>query len=382
MSIRKRTSKKIISGYTYQVYFSFVDNMGVHRDYFKGGFVTKKDAQTHEIIKRKELMDYGDVLANRDITFNEAFEEYMELKGKPEYAKATTQYYLSSHRLYIINTIGKSKLRMLKYRDIQKFFNELDVGISTAKNVKKIFDVTFRHGMESDYIRETPMHYVKLHNRPDKKKEVITITKEKLDEILEKMIIVDKHAPDKDYTQFNYYAYAVAIFIGWYTGLRVSETLGLKKRNFDFENNVIHIEQRLQYHGIKKSDLHDTEKLKTKNSKATIPLASKLKEGLLIWFEKNPYETVVCVIYGNSILPASLNHRIKKVAVAVGIPEFHYHCLRHSFATNLANNDVKPRVRMELVRHASVDTTENYYTHVSNENKTQALESVFGKDGM
>ena len=76
MSIRKRPSKKALSGYTYQVYFPYVDSMGIHREYFKGGFTTKKDAQTHEAIKRKEFMDYGDVLANREITFNEVFEEY------------------------------------------------------------------------------------------------------------------------------------------------------------------------------------------------------------------------------------------------------------------------------------------------------------------
>lgn len=384
MSIRKRPSKKTISGYTYQVYFPFVDSMGVHHEYFKGGFTTKKDAQTHETIKRKELMDYGDVLANREITFNEVFEEYMVLKGIPEKAHSTSLYYQYTHKLYIKDTIGKCKLRLLKYKDIQKYFNDLEVGQSTAKNIKKVFDVTFRYGLEADYIRDTPMHYVRIHTKPreTENKEVKPITKEQLDEMIEKIIVVDKHTRDFDYTQFNYYSYAVALFIGWYTGLRVSETLGLKKSNFDFENNVINIEQRLQYHGVKKKDLRDTETLKTKKSKATIPLASKLKEGMKIWFEKNPYDKVVCDIYGCSILPASMNYRVKKVATEIGIPEFHYHCLRHSFATNLANNDVKPRVRMELVRHASVDTTENYYTYVSDENKAEALESVFGKDDM
>ena len=50
--------------------------------------------------------------------------------------------------------------------------------------------------------------------------------------MLQKIIVVNKHTRDFDYTQFNYYSYAVALFIGWYTGLRISETLGLKKSNF------------------------------------------------------------------------------------------------------------------------------------------------------
>lgn len=42
--------------------------------------------------------------------------------------------------------------------------------------------------------------------------------------------------------------------IGWYAGLRGSEVLGLKKEDFDFENNLIHIRRRLEYHGVKKTN--------------------------------------------------------------------------------------------------------------------------------
>ena len=103
MSIRKRPSKKALSGYTYQVYFPYVDSMGIHREYFKGGFTTKKDAQTHEAIKRKEFMDYGDVLANREITFNEVFEEYMEVEGVAKYAHSTKLYYQNTYKLSLIH---------------------------------------------------------------------------------------------------------------------------------------------------------------------------------------------------------------------------------------------------------------------------------------
>ena len=148
--------------------------------------------------------------------------------------------------------------------------------------------------MKSGYVRENPMPLVKLHikPKPTEDKEVYTLDKIELDALLEKIIIVDNHCPRKDYTQFNYYSYAVALFIGWYTGLRVSETFGLRKEDFDFENNTIKIQRRLEYNGLKKKDLYTTEDLKSKNAKATIPMVSKLREGMLKWFEKNPYEKV------------------------------------------------------------------------------------------
>ena len=190
------------------------------------------------------------------------------------------------------------------------------------------------------------------------------------------IIEVDKYAPDFDYTQFNYYSYAVAIFIGWYTGLRVSETFALKKEDFDFENNLISIDRRLEYHGVKKEELYTVGKLKTKKSKAIIPLVSKLKEGLKIWFDKNPYDNVICDIYGNYILPQSFNYRVRNICKELGI-DFHYHCLRHAFTTNLIDHDVKPNVAMELVRHSDIKTTLGIYTHVNKEEKSEILEKIF-----
>ena len=68
---------------------------------------------------------------------------------------------------------------------------------------------------------------------------------------------------------------------------RISETLELRKEDFDFENNTISINRRLEYHLLTKDKLYTTEKLQTSSSKAMIPLTEELKEGLKIWFKKN-----------------------------------------------------------------------------------------------
>lgn len=381
MPIRKRESKKALSGFTYQVYFPYKDSLGISREYFKGGFKTKKEAKEHEALKKAEIKMYGDIYENNHLTFNLIFEEFMDVEGRVSYAKSTYQYYKATHKQYLKHTIGESSITGLKYRDIQRFINGLDVGVSTAKNIKKVLNKTFAYALKNGYIKENPMHYVKLNKQPNENenKEVAVITKEQLDQIIEKIIEVDKHAPDFDYTQFNYYSYAVAIFIGWYTGLRVSETFALKKEDFDFENNLITIDRRLEYHGVKKEELYTVCKLKTKKSKAVIPLASKLKEGLKIWFEKNPYDNVICDIHGHYILPQSFNYRVRNICQELGI-DFHYHCLRHTFTTNLIDHDVKPNMTKELVRHGDIRTTLNVYTHVKEDDKFEIIESVFNKD--
>ena len=74
----------------------------------------------------------------------------------------------------------------MKYRDIQKFFNNLDVGVSTGKNIKKVFNVTFNYAIKNGYVRESPMGYVKLHFKlkETENKKITTITKEQLNQII------------------------------------------------------------------------------------------------------------------------------------------------------------------------------------------------------
>lgn len=65
------------------------------------------------------------------------------------------------------------------------------------------------------------------------------------------------------------------------------------------------------YDGLKKNEIYATYQMKSKSSKAVIPLASVLKEILLEWFKINPYGHVICDIEGNFINPKSFSIYIK-----------------------------------------------------------------------
>ena len=60
MSIRKRKSKKTDSGYTYQVYFSYVDCLTNQRkNYSKSGFLSYDDAQLFEQKKKSNVKEWS-----------------------------------------------------------------------------------------------------------------------------------------------------------------------------------------------------------------------------------------------------------------------------------------------------------------------------------
>jgi len=303
----------------------------------------------------------------------------MKVEGK-KYARATEQYYLFTFNKYILNTIGNRKIFGLKYRELQIYFNELTCGLTNAVNIKKVFNVTYKYAMKNGYIKENPMKLVTLNIKEESKIEKDKIiSKQEFDEILDKIVIVDKRVPNMQYTKFNYQAYSIALSIGWYTGLRVSEVFGLKKSDFDFDNGLINIQRRLEYHKLKKDELYTVEKMKTDASKAIIPMAYPLKGILMKWFDENPYEWVIVDIHGCHIHPASLNARVRIICDKLGLYHFHFHCLRHTFVTSLIENDINPSVAKELVRHGNIKTTLDIYTHVRTENKQEALDKVFGR---
>ena len=150
----------------------------------------------------------------------------------------------------------------------------------------------------------------------------------------------------------------------------------MDKVDFDLENNLIFVNKKLLYKGLRKEEYTTSNQMKSKTSKAVIPLANPLKYSLIEWFKKNPYDKVICDIDGYYINPNVLSLDVKKLAKNLGI-SFHFHMLRHTFATNLVNSDVDLKTAQELMRHSNINTTMSIYTHVNDQHKINVINNVF-----
>lgn len=58
--------------------------------------------------------------------------------------------------------------------------------------------------------------------------------------------------------------------------------------------------------------------------------------------------------------------------------DFHPHCLRHTYITNIVRSGCDIKTASKLARHSDVKTTLNIYTHSSEESKIEAINNVFG----
>lgn len=239
------------------------------------------------------------------------------------------------------------------------------------KSIRKALHGAFVFAIRNEYITSNPLEYVKVKGE-DRSQPKEPISYEDYQELIKKL---------KNRNTFRYDAYAVAIQIGYYTGLRISEVLALEKSDIDFDKNIIDVNKKLNYKGLKESQYNVTHEMKSKKSKAIIPLPEQLKDILEYWYSINPYDKVVCNEKGEYINPTSLGNAVRTIAKHMGI-DFHFHLLRHTYATTLVFNNVDIKIAQELMRHSSSDTTLSLYTHVREKSKIDIVNSVFNKNGV
>ena len=134
-------------------------------------------------------------------------------------------------------------------------------------------------------------------------------------------------------------------------GMRVSELVGLKVNDFDFQEKIGQIRQAKG----KKDRIFN------------IPdsLSKKLEKQIKTQRENN--QEYVFSGRKGKMTSRNLQKIVSKAAKKAGLnKEVHVHTLRHSFATHLLENGADLRIIQTLLGHSSISTTE-LYTHISHQ---------------
>lgn len=373
MWIEQVPSKKNKKGYVYQITFRYTDIYGRVKKHKKSGFQTKKEAKQYAEKKQKELEDSGGVSPNCKVTIGEAFAQYMDLEGKGKYSPNTVGLYQRTYKTYIETKLGAMKVSTIQYVTLQRFFNELTMagaGKSTVSNIKKVLSLIFKFSVKAGYIKESPLRNVEAVGK-NTYKEPECITYDQLESLVESIESQKVSTP-----KFNDYSRCVALYLGYYLGLRKSETMALLKDDVDFENNRVSINGQVVYQGLLKKDWYITSRLKTEGSKTTLPLCKPLKEILERWFKYNPFDLVCCDVDGEFLSPASMDKCYSHHAQKLGF-KFRYHLLRHAFVTQLIISGTDVKTTAQLARHKNLSVTLGIYTNISEAMMERAIEETF-----
>lgn len=180
-----------------------------------------------------------------------------------------------------------------------------------------------------------------------------------------------------------------AVYLGLYLGLRRSEVVGLRWKDVDMENGIVHIRNTV----VRFATISELEKTKSKASKRDLFMPSALKKFLQsVWDKQEADRELTGRKYsdsehicqwpdGTAFQPEYVSRRFEKVLKNNNLPHIRFHDLRHTAGSILVNQGHTIKQVQEFLGHEKASTTLDIYTHVSMEGKrntAQVMDSLLG----
>lgn len=183
------------------------------------------------------------------------------------------------------------------------------------------------------------------------------------------------------YMKDSHYQYDTVILLGFATGMRLGELLGLKWT--DIQGDMIHIARstamvtHVDKDGNRERyrEVWDT---KTENSVRDIPMLPSTI-ALLREHKKKQYEFfgaqcefVFTTESGAMVDHSSFRRSYQRMLERAGIPYRKFHAVRHTFATEAIRSGMNVKDLQMLMGHADIETT-YIYVHANEESKRSAI---------
>lgn len=354
MYVEKRTSKKSKKGYTWTVKFYYEDENGLKKRYSKSGFATKNEAMNYGLQAQQNISE--DKSKPKKHKIDEAWQIWLKTNQK-HLAKNTID---TKRRIYNVRIKPVFTKSMDSYttNDIEKLINNMDLLKSTKLMIRSILKILFQIAVKEKWIPMNPVLEVRIQGAMPKKQKKDTISSEEFNTILEAV------RNKKNISYARKQEYLLFLYIGYYSGLRLGEILGLKWEDINFEENTIRIARQ------KLSDETITETLKTRASYSSIPIALPLKE-ILTRYKKDQEGFIFTLNYLTVV--KFFDNLSKKIGIY-----FHCHMLRHTFITNLIRAGVDPKTASLLARHSDTSTTLEIYTNMKEDDLKKGIQAAFG----
>lgn len=309
--------------------------------------------------------------------------EWYTVHKKPYISPSSQEGYKNALNVHLLPMFGERKLRAIKAADLQSYLNTF-AGMSTTKITMILSTMRgiFKQACVDRILDIDPSAHLV---RPESSK-----VKEKpaLDKLQRKRL-------ERVCSTHHYGAYLAVMY---YLGLRPGEARGLRWGDFDWTDDLVHIQRDIDYKQGAQAGA-----LKNKSSDRFIPVPEALRH-ILVPLRSLPDEYVfVGEISGQPLSKTTSErmwvHLMYAAAMVTELPAdsrkygvndirskyaplITPHALRHNYITMCWEHGIDVYSTMRLVGHSSYKTTMDIYTHLSNaqlQRTAAQVENMFGK---
>lgn len=272
----------------------------------------------------------------QNVTFRQLTDNYFKLHG-PQ-LRSTEWAYMAKR---ILKRFGKHTMQQLTSKELQAFYNEIRAKgrtVATARRnitlINAIINLAMKHG---DYVGANPCKAVDMEPEDNKRTEYLS--KEEI------QVLKDNCRKD---------VWPV-VFCALCTGMRRGEILDLEWDRVDLIHDNITL-------------------LKTKSAKRReIPILPELKE-MLLRLGPKPSGKVF------EISKDAFNCSWKRMLKKLNMTKYHFHDLRHTFASYFMMNGGVITDLQQILGHSTLNLTQRY-AHLSPEHLKKGIQIMKGAFG-
>lgn len=227
INVRKR-------GVKWEYRFESAKVEGKRNQISKGGFATKKECLEAGTKALAEYNSAGMHFEPSDISVADYLEYWFDMHCKMNLKYNTQVGYLRIIQSHLKPKFGQYKLKALNPSMLQEYANSLKLnGYSKSHvvGILTIFQSALEYAVEPlQYISQNPMLRVKFPKIEQKPRERIILTPEEFRRI------INRFPSDS--------RYYIPLMIGFYTGLRISETFALTWDDIDLDNKTLTVNKQ------------------------------------------------------------------------------------------------------------------------------------------
>lgn len=277
----------------------------------------------------------------------------------PTKSHSTRQAYASYIANHILPLWGMCRVSEIRTVGVEDWLHSLRLSNGSKAKIRNIMHLLFNHAIRHEWIDRNPITLVRQSTKRQRTPEVLEVG-----EI--QRLLRELGEPCQ-----------TMVFLASCTGLRVSELIGLKWSDVDFDSLQVNLSRSVVCQVVGT--------MKTEASRKPLPLDCAIVAALLRWRALTPYNDPEDWIFASPGVNGQkpywpemlLRRHVRPAARRAGIQKnVGWHTFRRTYATLLKANGEDVKVTQELMRHANSMITLDIYAQAVTPAKREAQRRV------